>query len=153
MQTPGPDLGDRFTDRVRKVFQIANEEAIRLNCEFIGTEHVLLALLAEGSGAAFHVLKNLAVDERIREEVVKLHDRKTNTITQGVLPHAPAVRRVIEYSMKEASELRQHYVGTEHVLLALLRENTGVAAQVLMIAGLDITTVRAAVLKLLGHPK
>ena len=143
---------ERFTDRARKVMQLANQEAQRFNHEYIGTEHVLLGLIKEGSGVAANVLKNLDVDLRkIRLEVEKLVQSGPDMVTMGKLPQTPRAKKVIEYSMEEARHLNHNYVGTEHILLGLLREQEGVAAQVLMNLGLKLEDVREEVLNLLGH--
>src|SRR5262245_13179417 len=143
---------ERFTDRARKVMQLANQEAQRFNHEYIGTEHILLGLVKEGSGVAANVLKNLDVDLRkIRLEVEKLVQSGPEMVTMGKLPQTPRAKKVIEYSMEEARKLNHNYVGTEHILLGLLREQEGVAAQVLMNLGLKLEEVREEVLNLLGH--
>lgn len=143
---------ERFTDRARKVMQLANQEAQRFNHEYIGTEHILLGLVKEGSGVAANVLKNLDVDLRkIRLEVEKLVQSGPEMVTIGKLPQTPRAKKVIEYSMEEARQLNHNYVGTEHILLGLLREQEGVAAQVLMNLGLKLDDVREEVLNLLGH--
>jgi ATP-dependent Clp protease ATP-binding subunit ClpC len=143
---------ERFTDRARKVMQLANQEAQRFNHEYIGTEHILLGLIKEGSGVAANVLKNLDVDLRkIRLEVEKLVQSGPDMVTMGKLPQTPRAKKVIEYSMEEARNLNHNYVGTEHILLGLLRELEGVAAQVLMNLGLKLEEVREEVLNLLGH--
>jgi ATP-dependent Clp protease ATP-binding subunit ClpC len=143
---------ERFTDRARKVMQLANQEAQRFNHEYIGTEHILLGLVKEGSGVAANVLKNLEVDLRkIRLEVEKLVQSGPEMVTVGKLPQTPRAKKVIEYSMEEARNLNHSYVGTEHILLGLLREQEGVAAQVLMNLGLKLEDVREEVLNLLGH--
>lgn len=143
---------ERFTDRARKVMQLANQEAQRFNHEYIGTEHILLGLVKEGSGVAANVLKNLDVDLRkIRLEVEKLVQSGPEMVTMGKLPQTPRAKKVIEYSMEEARNLNHNYVGTEHILLGLLREQEGVAAQVLMNLGLKLEDVREEVLNLLGH--
>jgi ATP-dependent Clp protease ATP-binding subunit ClpC len=142
---------ERFTDRARKVMQLANQEAQRFNHEYIGTEHILLGLIKEGSGVAANVLKNLDVDLRkIRLEVEKLVQSGPDMVTMGKLPQTPRAKKVIEYSMEEARNLNHNYVGTEHILLGLLREQEGVAAQVLMNLGLKLEEVREEVLNLLG---
>jgi ATP-dependent Clp protease ATP-binding subunit ClpC len=143
---------ERFTDRARKVMQLANQEAQRFNHEYIGTEHILLGLIKEGSGVAANVLKNLDVDLRkIRLEVEKLVQSGPDMVTMGKLPQTPRAKKVIEYAMEEARNLNHNYVGTEHILLGLLREQEGVAAQVLMNLGLKLEDVREEVLNLLGH--
>jgi len=143
---------ERFTDRARKVMQLANQEAQRFNHEYIGTEHMLLGLVKEGTGVAANVLKNLDVDLRkIRLEVEKLVQSGPEMITMGRLPQTPRAKKVIEYSMEEARNLNHNFVGTEHLLLGLLREHEGVAAQVLMNLGLKLEDVREEVLNLLGN--
>src|SRR5689334_9075438 len=145
---------ERFTDRARKVMQLANQEAQRFNHEYIGTEHILLGLVKEGSGVAANVLKNLDIDLRkIRLEVEKIvqHGPGGDQVVMGRLPHTPRAKKVIEYSIEEARNLNHNYVGTEHLLLGLLREQEGVAAQVLMNLGLKLEDVREEVLNLLGH--
>ena len=143
---------ERFTDRARKVMQLANQEAQRLNHEYIGTEHILLGLVKEGSGVAANVLKNLDIDLRkIRLEIEKIVQSGPDMVTMGKLPQTPRAKKVIEYSIEEARNLNHNYVGTEHLLLGLLREQEGVAAQVLMNLGLKLEDVREEVLNLLGH--
>ncbi|QDU78497.1 ClpA/B family protein [Polystyrenella longa] len=143
---------ERFTDRARKVMQLANQEAQRFNHEYIGTEHILLGLVKEGSGVAANVLKNLDADLRkIRLEVEKIVQSGPDMVTMGKLPQTPRAKKVIEYAMEEARNLNHNYVGTEHLLLGLLREQEGVAAQVLMNLGLKLEDVREEVLNLLGH--
>ncbi|MDA1211312.1 MAG: ATP-dependent Clp protease ATP-binding subunit, partial [Planctomycetota bacterium] len=143
---------ERFTDRARKVMQLANQEAQRFNHEYIGTEHILLGLVKEGSGVAANVLKNLDIDLRkIRMEVERIVQSGPDMVTMGKLPQTPRAKKVIEYAMEEARNLNHNYVGTEHLLLGLLREQEGVAAQVLMNLGLKLEDVREEVLNLLGH--
>src|SRR5262249_35629121 len=143
---------ERFTDRARKVMQLANQEAQRFNHEYIGTEHILLGLVKEGAGVAANVLKSLDIDLRkVRLEVEKIVMSGPDMVTMGRIPQTPRAKKVIEYSIEEAIALHHNYVGTEHLLLGLVREHEGVAAQVLMSLGLSLETVRAAVLNLLGH--
>ncbi len=142
---------ERFTDRARKVMALANQEAQRFNHEYIGTEHILLGLVKEGSGVGANVLKNLDVDLRkVRLEVEKLVKSGPDMVTMGKLPQTPRAKKVIEYAIEEARNLNHNYVGTEHLLLGLLREHDGVAAQVLMNLGLKLEEVREEVLNLLG---
>ena len=142
---------ERFTDRARKVMQLANQEARRFNHEYIGTEHILLGLVKEGSGVAANVLKNLDIDLRkIRLEVEKIVQAGPDMVTNGKLPQTARAKKVIEYSIEEARNLNHNYVGTEHLLLGLLREQEGVAAQVLMNLGLMLEDVREEVRNLLG---
>jgi ATP-dependent Clp protease ATP-binding subunit ClpC len=142
---------DRFTDRARKVMGLARQEAQRLNHEYIGTEHILLGLVQEESGVAANVLKNMDVDlKKIRIEVEKLVQSGGATVTMGQLPFTPRAKKVLEYALEEASQLGHNYIGTEHLLLGLLRESDGVAAQVLLNLGLKLEEVRDEVLELLG---
>jgi ATP-dependent Clp protease ATP-binding subunit ClpC len=142
---------ERFTDRARKVMALANQEAQRFNHEYVGTEHVLLGLVKEGQGVAANVLHNLQVDlKKIRLEVEKIVKSGPNMVTMGKLPQTPRAKKVIEFAIEEARNLGHNYVGTEHLLLGLLREHDGVAAQVLMNLGLKLDDVRAEVLNILG---
>ncbi len=142
---------ERFTDRARKVMALANQEAQRFNHEYIGTEHILLGLVKEGSGVGANVLKNLDVDiKKLRLEIEKLVKSGPDMVTMGKLPQTPRAKKVIEYAIEEARALNHNYVGTEHILLGLLRETEGVAAQVLMNLGLKLEDVRQEVLNLLG---
>jgi len=130
---------------------LANQEAQRFNHECIGTEHILLGLVKEGSGVGATVLKNLDVDiKKLRLEVEKLVKSGPDMVTMGKLPQTPRAKKVIEYAIEEARALNHNYVGTEHILLGLLRESEGIAAQVLMNLGLKLEDVRQEVLNLLG---
>ncbi len=142
---------ERFTDRARKVMALANQEAQRFNHEYIGTEHILLGLVKEASGVGANVLKNLDVDiKKLRLEIEKLVKSGPDMVTMGKLPQTPKAKKVIEYAIEEARALNHNYVGTEHILLGLLRETEGIAAQVLMNIGLKLEDVRQEVLNLLG---
>ncbi|OQZ05773.1 MAG: NDP-hexose 4-ketoreductase, partial [Planctomycetes bacterium UTPLA1] len=142
---------ERFTDRARKVMALANQEAQRFNHEYIGTEHILLGLVKEGSGVGANVLKNLEIDLRkVRMEVERLVKSGPDMVTMGKLPQTPRAKKVIEFAIEEARNLNHNYVGTEHLLLGLLREQDGVAAQVLMNIGIKLEEVREEVLNLLG---
>ena len=142
---------ERFTDRARKVMGLANQEAQRFNHEYIGTEHILLGLVKEGSGVAANVLRNLDIDlKKIRLEVEKIVQSGPDTATMGKLPYTPRAKKVIELAFEEARSLGHNYVGTEHLLLGLLREQEGVAARVLMNLGVKLDDVREEVLNLLG---
>jgi ATP-dependent Clp protease ATP-binding subunit ClpC len=143
---------ERFTDRARKVMQLANQEAQRFNHEYIGTEHILLGLIREGGGVAVNVLKDLDIDlYRVRKDTENILMPGPDMVTMGKLRQTPRAKKVIEYSIEEARNLNHNYVGTEHLLLGLLREQEGVAAQVLMNRGLKLEEVREEVLNLLGH--
>ena len=137
----------------RTVMQLANQEAIRFNHEYIGTEHILLGLVEDGSGVAANALKNLDIDLRkIRLEVEKIVQSGPHRVTMGKLPQTPRAKKVIEYAIEEARTLDHNYVGTEHLLLGLLREGEGVASQVFLNLGLTLGAVRGEVLQLLGFP-
>jgi len=144
--------GYNFTDRVRKVLQMAREEAARLHHEYVGTEHILLGLIREGEGVAAAVLTNLNVElddvqQKIEETVKK---GKAAASTGPDLPYTSRAKKVLELAMTEARELNHSYVGTEHLLLGLLREEKGIAAQVLNDAGITLEQARAETLRLLG---
>jgi len=144
-------MHERFTDRARKVMALANQEAQRLNHEYIGTEHILLALVKEGSGRGATALKNLGVDlKQLRRKIEKLVRSGPDIISMGKLPQTLRAKRVVEYAIEEARALHHSYVGTEHLLLGLLRETDGIAAQVLRNLGLKLEDVRQEVLALLG---
>ncbi|MGH7458078.1 MAG: ATP-dependent Clp protease ATP-binding subunit [Longimicrobiaceae bacterium] len=140
-----------FTDRVRKVLAMAREEAIRLQHDYVGTEHILLGLIREGEGVAAAVLTNLAVDlEQIQQKVEESVRRGKATIALGELPYTSRAKKVLEFAMAEARELSHSYVGTEHLLLGLLREEKGIAAEVLGQLGITLEDARQETLKLLG---
>ena len=142
---------DRFTERARKVILLAKEEAKRFNHDYIGTEHMLLGLIKEGEGVAAAVLQNLGLNlDMIRLEVEKLVQVGPSTVTSGDIPFTPKAKKVIELSMDEARSLGHNYIGTEHLLLGLIRENEGVASQVLLNLGLDLNKVRKEIMELLG---
>ena len=143
---------DRFTDRARKVMTLAREEARRFNHEYIGTEHILLGLVKEGSGVAANVLQNLDIDlKKIRIEIEKIVQTGPDLVSVGQLPFTPRVKKVLEYAMDEARNLNHNYIGTEHVLLWLLREQEGVAAQVLLNLGVRLEDVREEVISVRGE--
>ncbi len=143
---------EKFTDRARKVINLARQEAERLGHEFIGTEHILLGLVKEGSGVAANVLENLGVDmEKIRLEVEKYISSPGETISaSSSLPFTPKAKKVLELAMEEARNLEHNYIGTEHLLLGVLREHDGMAAQVLLNLGVKLEDVRAELMELLG---
>jgi hypothetical protein len=147
---------ERFTDRVRKVMQLANQEAQRLSHEYIGTEHILLGLVKEGSGVAANVLKNLDIDLRkieTRVEAIAQTGPKLETAMMGRLSHTPLVKKVIECSIEEARSLNHNYVGTEHLLLGLIREPEGLASEALQAEGLSADIIRKEILRMLGQVK
>ncbi|MGZ8456456.1 MAG: Clp protease N-terminal domain-containing protein, partial [Gemmatirosa sp.] len=145
--------GYNFTERVRKVLAMAREEAARLHHEYVGTEHILLGLIREGEGVAAAVRQNLNVDldeiqQKIEETVKK---GKAAQATGPDLPYTSRAKKVLELAMAEARELNHSYVGTEHLLLGLLREEKGIAAQVLTDTGVNLEAARAETLRLLGN--
>ena len=144
--------GYNFTDRVRKVLQMAREEAARLHHEYVGTEHILLGLIREGEGVAAAVLTNLNVDlEEIQQKIEETVKKGKAAAAAGPdLPYTSRAKKVLELAMSEARELNHSYVGTEHLLLGLLREEKGIAAQVLTDAGVNLEQARAETLRLLG---
>jgi ATP-dependent Clp protease ATP-binding subunit ClpC len=144
--------GYNFTDRVRKVLQMAREEAARLHHEYVGTEHILLGLIREGEGVAAAVLQNLNVDlEEIQQKIEETVKKGKAAAAAGPdLPYTSRAKKVLELAMTEARELNHSYVGTEHLLLGLLREEKGIAAQVLTDAGVSLEQSRAETLRLLG---
>jgi ATP-dependent Clp protease ATP-binding subunit ClpC len=145
---------ERFTDRARKVMQLANQEAQRFSHEYVGTEHLLLGLIKEGNGVGANVLKNLGVDLReTRVEVEKVVQAGTEMVSMGKLPRTPRAKVVIENAIDEARKLNHYYVGTEHLLLGLIRERETVAGEVLSRLGLEAETVRAEVEALLRNGK
>lgn len=142
---------NRFTERARKVILLAKEEAKRFNHDYIGTEHVLLGLVREGEGVAAAVLESLGLSsDNVRMEIEKLVKAGPSTLISGDLPFTPKAKKVMELSMDEAVSLGHNYIGTEHLLLGLLREGEGVAAQVLIALGLDMSKARTEVMRLLG---
>jgi ATP-dependent Clp protease ATP-binding subunit ClpC len=142
---------DRFTERARKVIILAKEEARRFNHDYIGTEHILLGLIKEGESVAAAVLQNIGLSlDTIRLEVEKLVQFGPSTVVSGDIPFTPKAKKVIELAMDEARRLGHNYIGTEHLLLGLIKEGEGVASHVLQNIGLDLNKVRSEVIKLLG---
>jgi ATP-dependent Clp protease ATP-binding subunit ClpA len=142
---------ENCTNRVREVMQLANQEAKRLNRPYIATEHILLGLAGEGSGVATNVLRGHGIDwHKVRREVEKLVKYGPDEVTRGMLPQTPRAKKVMEYAIQEARNLKDNNVGTEHLLLGLLLEQEGLAAQLLMNLGLKLEDVRKEVLDLLG---
>ncbi|MBN1522613.1 MAG: ATP-dependent Clp protease ATP-binding subunit [Candidatus Aureabacteria bacterium] len=142
---------DRFTNRARQVIIIARKEADRFNHNYIGTEHILLGLIKLGQGVAVNVLRKMGLDfETVRREVEKAVGKGPETKAGGEIPLTSRAKKVIEYAVEEATSLNHSYVGTEHILLGLLREEEGVAARVLSTLDIDIDTVREEILKELG---
>jgi ATP-dependent Clp protease ATP-binding subunit ClpC len=143
-------LFERFTDRARRVLVLAQEEARLLNHSFIGTEHILLGLIHEGEGVAAKALEHLNISlEAVRDEVEKTIGPAGNAPT-GSPPFTPRAKKVLELSLREALQLGHNYIGTEHMLLGLVREGEGVAAQVLIALGAELPRVRQQVIQLLS---
>jgi hypothetical protein len=147
-----PGTYERFTDRARKVMQLANHEAQRFNHEVIDTEQILIALMKEGEGVAANVLKLLGVDlQRLRREIEKIVPPGPASVLMGKMPLTPQAQQIIENARNEAAALKHSYVGTEHLLLGLSRQNEGVAAKVLGNMGVKLEEIHQEVLNLLGH--
>jgi ATP-dependent Clp protease ATP-binding subunit ClpC len=144
---------DRFTERARKVMGFARREAQRFHHEYIGTEHILLGLIQEGQGVAANVLKSMNIDlEKIRREVEKIVKAGPAMEPSVQIPFTPRAKKVVELALEEASNLGHNYIGTEHLLLALLREQEGIAAHVLLALGVRLEEVRDEVIEFLGGP-
>ena len=143
---------ERFTDRARRVVVLAQEEARSLNHNYIGTEHILLGLLNEGEGIAAKAMESLGIGlDSVRDEVVKIIGQGQQAPT-GHIPFTPRAKKVLELSLREALQLGHNYIGTEHILLGLIREGEGVAAQVLQQLGAELQKVRQSVIQLLSGP-
>ncbi len=141
---------NEYTPRARQVIQMARQEAEKFNHSYVGTEHLLLGLIALGEGVAVDVLKRMSLSiERVRIEVEKQVGQGGETKTVGPIPFTPRAKRVLQFAATEARELHHNYIGTEHLLMGLLREEEGVAAQVLRTLGVDIESVRAEVMRVL----
>jgi ATP-dependent Clp protease ATP-binding subunit ClpC len=141
---------ERFTDRARRVVVLAQEEARLLNHNYIGTEHLLLGLIHEGDGVAAEALGALNISlEAARKDVEEIIG-KGQAATKGHIPFTPRAKKVLEFSLREALQLGHNYIGTEHILLGLIREGEGVAAQVLQKLGADLERVRQTVIQLLS---
>jgi len=142
-----------FADRARKVMQLASREAFRLNHEYIGTEHILLGLIKEGSGVTPSMLSKVDRDLRkVRLEVEKFVQTGSSMITLGKLPYTLDAKKVMEYADEEARNSRHPCVEAEHILLGLLREPEGIAGQVLMSFGLNAEELRAEIEAILRQP-
>jgi len=144
---------ERFTDRARRVVVLAQEEARMLNHNYIGTEHILLGLIHEGEGVAAKALESLGISlDAVRQQVEEIIGQGQQT-PSGHIPFTPRAKKVLELTRREAEQLGHNYIGTEHILLGLIREGNGVAAQVLVMLGADLNRVRLTVIQLLhGHP-
>jgi len=141
---------ERFTDRARRVVVLAQEEARMLNHNYIGTEHILLGLIHEGEGVAAKALESMNISlDAVREQVQEIIGQGQAAPT-GHIPFTPRAKKVLELSLREALQLGHNYIGTEHILLGLIREGEGVAAQVLQKLGADLNRVRQTVIQLLS---
>jgi ATP-dependent Clp protease ATP-binding subunit ClpA len=147
------EVFERFTDRARRVVVLAQEEARMLDHNYLGTEHILLGLIHEGEGVAARALESLGISlEAVRQQVQEIIGRGQQAPSAHI-PFTPRAKKVLELASQEALRLGHNYVGTEHILLGLIREGEGVAAQVLVKLGADLNRVRQQVIQLLhGHP-
>src|SRR5216110_2775050 len=143
------DRFDKFTERARKVLSLAQEEAQRFQHNYIGTEHLLLGLVREGEGVAAKVLSNLGVELNKVRSAVEFIIGRGDRIVLGEIGLTPRAKKVIELAVDEARRLNHHYIGTEHILLGLVREGEGIAAGVLESLGVSLEKVRAQVIEVL----
>jgi hypothetical protein len=141
---------DKFTERARKVLSLAQEEAQRFNHNYIGTEHLLLGLIREGEGTAAHVLIGLGVELPKARQAVEFIIGRGDRIVLGEIGLTPRSKKVIELAVDEARRLNHHYIGTEHILLGLIREGEGIAAGVLESLGVNLEKVRVATIQVLN---
>ncbi len=140
---------ERFTDRARRVVVLAQEEARMLSHNYIGTEHILLGLIHEGEGVAAKALESLGISlEAVRQQIDEIIGHGQHA-PSGHIPFTPRAKKVLELARPEAVQLGHNYVGTEHILLGLIREGEGVAAQVLVRLGADLNLVRRQVVQVL----
>ena len=144
---------ERFTDRARRVVVLAQEEARMLNHNYIGTEHILLALIHEGEGVAAKALTALGISLAATRQAVEDIIGRGMQAPSGHIPFTPRSKKVLELSLREALQLGSDYIGTEHILLGLIREGDGVAAQVLVSSGVDLNRARQQVIQLLHGPR
>src|SRR5476651_1121319 len=143
---------ERFTDRARRVVVLAQEEARMLNHNYIGTEHILLGLIHEGEGVAAKALESLGISlDAVREQVEEIIGQGQQA-PSGHIPFTPRAKKVLELSLREALQLGHNYIGTEHILLEILREGDGVACQVLLDFDVDADKVRDRVFEQLTRP-
>ena len=144
---------ERFTERARQVVVLAQEEARTLKHNYIGTEHILLGLLREEEGLAARVLESLDITvERVRAQVVRIVG-SGEEVTSGQIPFTPRAKKVLELALREALSLGHNYIGTEHILLGLVRENEGVAARILLDFDADSDKIRNEVIRMLSGPR
>jgi ATP-dependent Clp protease ATP-binding subunit ClpC len=143
---------ERFTDRARQVVVLAQDEARMLDHSYVGTEHILLGLVQEGEGVAAKALESLGISlDAVRQQVEEIIGRGQQA-PSGHIPFTPRAKKVLELSLRESLQLGYSYIGTEHILLGLIREGDGVAAQVLVRRGADLNRVRQEVIELLATP-
>src|SRR5207244_703329 len=148
----GSNMFERFTERARQVVVLAQEEARTLKHNYIGTEHILLGLLREEEGLAARVLESLDITvERVRAQVVRIVG-SGEEVTSGQIPFTPRAKKVLELALREALSLGHNYIGTEHILLGLVRENEGVAARILLDFDADSEKIRNEVIRMLSGP-
>jgi ATP-dependent Clp protease ATP-binding subunit ClpC len=146
-------LFERFTERAREVVVLAQDEARALKHDYIGTEHILLGLLREEEGLAARVLDGLDITlEEARVQVERVVGRGDEEVRAGTIPFTPRAKKVLELSLREAMSLGHNYIGTEHILLGLVRENEGVAARILLDFDADARTIRTEILRRLAGP-
>jgi ATP-dependent Clp protease ATP-binding subunit ClpC len=144
---------ERFTERARQVVVLAQDEARALKHNYIGTEHILLGLLREEEGLAARVLESLDVTvEEVRAQVARIIGPGDEPIVSGQIPFTPRAKKVLELSLREALSLKHNYIGTEHILLGLVRENEGVAARILLDFDADAGKVRNEIMRTLSGP-
>jgi ATP-dependent Clp protease ATP-binding subunit ClpC len=144
---------ERFTERARQVVVLAQEEARGLGHSYVGSEHILLGLLREDEGLAARVLEHLDITlERVRAEVERIVSRGEEVTAGQQIPFTPRAKRVLELAQREALSLGQNYIGTEHILLGLARENEGVATRILLAFDVDWEAVRNEVIRMLSGP-
>jgi len=144
---------DKFTERARKVLSLAQEEAQRFQHHYIGTEHLLLGLVREGEGVAAKILSNLGVELKEVRDAVEAMIGRGDRIVLGEIGLTPHAKKVIELAVDEARRLNHHYIGTEHLLLGLVREDEGIASEVLQSLGVNLEKVRTETIKVLNQQK
>ena len=143
----------RFTERARKVVILAREEAERYRHEYLGTEHILLGLLKDGGGIAIAVLQKLGIDpKQLRVELERNLPKSVDTPVEGDIPFTPKAKKVLEYAVEEARLMGHNYIGTEHLLLGIVREKDGLAAKVLSSLGINLQETREQTINLLREP-
>ena len=145
-------MNGMFTDRVKKVMQLAREESVRLGNDYVGTEHLLLGLIREGDGVAVAVLKNLGIDlDDLARNIEKSISSSGGMMTIGqMIPFTPRAKKVLELSLREALALGDHHIGPEHILLGMLREGEGLGVRILVERGVRPDHLRRQVLRTVG---